>query len=181
VQQGAFPHAAFGTRTIADIRGAAFGLLRRKWPGKSLDDLEDAVSEGMVDLIELWPFMPSTQRLLAENDPEKAFTFAVRYVFGQCLTAFEKERERNIANPVSAMVDSAEEAQRTIGTVWAGGLRERDEPSDEEREERITERLLAGQNALMERVRELLAERECASKRVARSNRAVTTARRSPS
>jgi hypothetical protein len=167
VPRGAFPHTAFGTRTIADIRGAAFGLLRKKWPGKSVDDLEDAVGEGMLDLIELWPFMPSTQRLLTENDAEKAFAFAVRYVFGQCLTAFELERERNIAHPVSAMVDTAEEAQRTIATVWAGGLREREELPDEEREERITERLRAGQHALMERVRELLAERECASKRVA--------------
>jgi hypothetical protein len=151
---GPFPHDAFGGHTIVDVRETAFRLLGKKWPGKSHEDLEDAVSEGMLDLIELWPFMPSTVRVLAEGDPEKVFQFAVRYTYGQCLTGFEQDRDRNIRNPVDAIVDTAENAAEYVGTVWAERMRQVDEEfSDEEREDLMLARLLAkhGTEGLRER------------------------------
>ncbi len=156
---GRFPHEAFGARTLDDVRGTAFGLLRKKWPGKSLHDIEDAIGEAMLDLIELWQFMPSTRQALAEGDPEKCFSFAVRYLYGQCLTGFEQVRDRNIAHPVDAMVDTADEAMQYVGTVWQGAMHvlDGDEFSDEEREERMLALLLDrhGVDGLRENVERL--------------------------
>ena len=68
---GRFPHEAFGARTLDDVRQAAFGLVRKKFPRLGFHDIEDAVSDGMLALLEIWQWFPSTQRVLAENDPRQ--------------------------------------------------------------------------------------------------------------
>ena len=134
----------FGQRTIWDVRKTAAGRLRNGWPGKSRDDIDDAISHGMVALISDWFDYRSTKRVLAEGDPSKVFAYATRFVYGRALQYFEVERNRNMRNPVDAMVDTADEAMQYVGTVWRGNMQVLDEEfTREEREEVMLARLLA--------------------------------------
>ena len=153
-----FDPAWFAPRTIEDVRRAVFARLRKGWPRKSSYDIEDAVSAGLVKLIDWWPEFPSTKKLLTEGDTLKTYTHAVYYAYGVALTAFELERDRNIRNPVDAMVDTADEAEQYIGTAWSERLNVHDGAlSDEEREDAMLARLLHkhGVEGLSERVESL--------------------------
>ena len=152
---GPFPHEAFGERTIEDVRRTAFGRLRNRWRGKSLYDLEDAISFGMVVLISDWSDYPSTKRVLGEGDPAKAFAYTTWFVYGRALQHFERDRDRNLRNPVDAIVDTADEALQYVGTVWRGNMHVLDDEfTREESEEMMLARLLDihGADGLRERV-----------------------------
>lgn len=145
----------FGAHTVEDVRLTVFRKLRATWPGKSTFDIEDALSFGMLQLIDTWPEYPSTKRAIAEGDTRKVFDLACYFVGGRALQAFEKERDANIRNPVDAIVETADEAVRYVGTVWQDRMTPlHDELSDDEREANMLRRLLSSDNAITRQIAE---------------------------
>lgn len=64
------PRHIFGRRTWTDVRGVITARTRRRFPRAKFDDIEDAVSWAMVDLVDYWIQLGSS---VVEGDPEKTF------------------------------------------------------------------------------------------------------------
>lgn len=76
----------FGDKTWDDVRQYITAKVVRKWPGMSREDVEDAVSDGVCDLVGYWVDLPSS----VSPDPDRNYRFAVRrgsWVAFGCLAA----------------------------------------------------------------------------------------------
>ena len=62
-----------GVKTWDDVRNVVTAYTRKKWPGMSREDIEDAVSEAIVDIFSYWVDLPSS---IDPDNPSKNFAYA---------------------------------------------------------------------------------------------------------
>lgn len=95
----------FGSRTWDDVRSAILKSVRRKWPNMPIDDVEDAVSEAIVDLVDYWLHLSSSVDI---SNPERNFAFGIRrgaWVATTALVARFNEYEHEWPTPDGATDD----------------------------------------------------------------------------
>lgn len=78
----------FGSKGWDDLNRAITKQVQRKWRGQ-LADIEDAVGDAVLRLVEYWLDLDSSQAAISE-DPDKAFAFARWYGVGYALTRLQE-------------------------------------------------------------------------------------------
>lgn len=64
----------FGERTWLDVRREVLRVIARRWRGMQLHDVEDAVSDAMLDLVDYWVQLGSS----VTTDTDRNYAYAIR-------------------------------------------------------------------------------------------------------